>query len=290
MNERRRYFRLRESRRHHARLRKRNMPPLAAFNLDLIGQKVAIDGYFEHMELQCLEKHLLPKLRKRDICLDIGANIGNHSVFFAPFFEEVIAFEPNPRTAKVLEANAMLRANITTVNMGISDRSAVLSASFSTHNVGAASISTRAQDDNSVEFQVDRLDDLLPTDQQTRISMIKIDVEGHEPEALRGARGILDASSPVVLIEVLKNDIIDGTNAAKKLLVDYGYAHFYEIAPRTPFPNISPTLLKAINSLAVLVAGRKLFGELEPKTVTGDLPRHGCKLLIASKETIAFQR
>ena len=203
MNERSRYLRLREIKKHHAGLRKRAIPSLAIFNLDLIGRKVVVDGYFEHAELQCVEEYVLPKLRRRDICLDIGANIGNHSVFFAPFFEEVIAFEPNPRTAKVLEANAMLRANITPVNMGLSDRTAVLDASYSTQNVGAASISTRADDDNAVAFGVDRLDNLLPADQHGRVSMIKIDVESHEPEALRGARGILDASSPVVLMEAL---------------------------------------------------------------------------------------
>lgn len=290
MNERKRYLRLREIKKHHARLREREIPSLAIFNLDLIGRKVSVDGYFEHAELQCVEEYVLPKLCQRDICLDIGANIGNHSVFFAPFFEEVIAFEPNPRTAKVLEANAMLRANITPVNIGLSDRTAVLTASFSTQNVGAASISTRTDDDNSVEFRVDRLDNLLPADQQTRVSMIKIDVESHEPEALRGARGVLDASSPVILMEALKTDIVNGTTEAKKLLVEYGYTHFYEIAPKTPFPNINPTLLKAINSLAVFVTGSKLFGKLEAKAVAGDLPKHGCKLLVASKETIPFQR
>ena len=45
-----------------------------------------------------------------------------------------------------------------------------------------------------------------------------------------------------------------------------------------------------MNALAVFVTGRKLFGKLYPKTVTGDLPKHGCKLLVASKEPIAFSQ
>ena len=87
-------------------------PPLALFNYDLIGRHIVCDGFYELALLECLENHVFPKLKTRSICLDIGANVGNHSAFFSPIFDRVIAFEPNLRAFKLLEANAMLFENV----------------------------------------------------------------------------------------------------------------------------------------------------------------------------------
>ena len=38
-------------------------------------------------------------------CLDIGANIGNHSIFFSKFFKQVLCYEPVELTHKLLEIN-----------------------------------------------------------------------------------------------------------------------------------------------------------------------------------------
>jgi predicted RNA methylase len=43
--------------------------------------------------------------KKRDVALDVGANIGNHSAYLAKFCKKVLAIEPNPESFRLLEIN-----------------------------------------------------------------------------------------------------------------------------------------------------------------------------------------
>ena len=69
------------------------------------------------------------------IAMDIGANIGNHALYFSDYFRWVHCFEPNPRTFKVLALNAELASNITCFNVGISDSDRVAHMSTPSSNV-----------------------------------------------------------------------------------------------------------------------------------------------------------
>ena len=69
-------------------------PQLVGFAFDDIMRSIHLDGRFERDELRVLAESVFPKLNSNSICLDIGANIGNHSLAFSPFFEHVIALEP----------------------------------------------------------------------------------------------------------------------------------------------------------------------------------------------------
>jgi hypothetical protein len=118
--------------------------PLAVFAFDYIGHEINIDGVYELRELDAF----CSWIRRHDArifegaAVDIGANIGNHSLYFADFFRRVYSFEPNPRTYKVLALNAELAGNVQCFNLGISDveRKAVLSVDSS--NMGGASLSS----------------------------------------------------------------------------------------------------------------------------------------------------
>src|SRR5215475_1675190 len=90
----------------------RRFPQVACFAFDYISTEIAVHGRFERAELECLSVQLFARMRSRRVCLDVGANIGNHSLVFAQHFARVLAFEPNPRTFKLLAINAELAQNI----------------------------------------------------------------------------------------------------------------------------------------------------------------------------------
>lgn len=73
---------------------------------------INLDGRYENTELTLLEQFIKKKLPNshKNTALDIGANIGNHSVFLSKFFNHVYSFEPNPITYDVLLLNAKYAA------------------------------------------------------------------------------------------------------------------------------------------------------------------------------------
>ena len=84
-------------------------PNLAGFTFDVLSLKVSLSGRFENDELTILEKEVFNKIDcSNSSCLDIGANIGNHSVFFANFFYNVDCFEPQPDNYYLLKLMSQL--------------------------------------------------------------------------------------------------------------------------------------------------------------------------------------
>lgn len=87
----------------------------------MIGQGINLYGYWEHEELEALSHWLTNNKAVGGVMLDIGANIGNHSVFLAKHFDAVHAVEPSPRTFNVLTMNASLAPNIQCHQIAASD-------------------------------------------------------------------------------------------------------------------------------------------------------------------------
>lgn len=141
---------------------------------------------------------------RRDLALDIGANRGYYTYFLAGLFRRVEAFEPNPATLGHLTAWGAPNVAVHTVALSSSAGTRELFvpivngvlqtgwASFDRHNLPEA-----------LEFQVIQVP-VLPLDMYglEPVSFIKMDVEGHEPAVLEGATRTIEASRPVVLLEV----------------------------------------------------------------------------------------
>ena len=258
------------------------------FSQDYVGTNIFLEGFFEFHELECIKQHILPKLTNKSTFLDIGANVGNHTAALAPFFEQVIAFEPNPRTSKLLEANAMLFSNVSVRSYGLSDKEGIIQTSYSDENVGGASVTSQASHKNKVEFHLKKLDDQLSVEQRSSVSLIKLDVEGHEYEVLCGAVTTLKESSPLVLFEINIGEIKHGSTKAKEFLNANGYTYFYHLKDISPFANTATRLSKLINALSVLFFGKKLRGKLIPHKVKGKLKNKNYPLILASKDELPF--
>lgn len=206
-------------------------PQIVGFAFDHITAKIHIDGRFEDHELNALETLIFPKLPRDSVCLDIGANIGNHSLAFANHFTLVHAFEPNPNVFRVLQINANLKSNITTHMVGCSSSEAEIAVVERRGNLGSTGIglpeSNHAKE--RVIFHVAPLDLMKLFDENDRVSFVKIDVEGHEAETIRGAANTYLQHQPVIAMEVGRKTVSNGSNAALDALKELGYSYFYEI-------------------------------------------------------------
>ena len=55
-----------------------------------IGHLINLEGFYEIEYLKNLKKFIIEKEYDNGVFLDIGANIGNHSIYFKNFFEKIL--------------------------------------------------------------------------------------------------------------------------------------------------------------------------------------------------------
>lgn len=201
---------------------------MAVFANDLIGTSINQHGFYESAQLDLLMQFLSsfwPEF-KNGVCLDIGANIGNHSVFFSRYFNKIIAFEPNPITFSLLEINLNWAKNAHSHNVGLSDSEADLFISEDITNAGGAWLShTQAPNSTGNKVKVVTLDSL---EFNTGICLIKIDVEGFERAVLDGARLTLTENQPIVVLEQHGQEFLEGSTPALEVLESLGYSFFWQ--------------------------------------------------------------
>lgn len=175
----------------------------------------------------------LPLLQKLiqpgDILVDVGAKIGFYSLAFCNMIGKtghVYSFEPTPDSFNILKKNKSINQidNLTIEQKAVSNirGSRILEISkFSGLN--------RINDYASVGIKVEsiKLDDYFKDIQ--KISLIKIDVEGHELEVLLGATKILNLFKPKILFEY-NTKLFEKNNSRQILLFlqEMGY-HFYDL-------------------------------------------------------------
>ena len=151
------------------------------------------------------------------VIIDAGANIGNHSVYWATQcnVSKIISFEPVKETFDILIKNVQLnnlQDKIQASNIGLSDKTTNAKIGFlKNENIGMA----RVQPDQNGELKLDTLDNLVTE----HVDFIKIDVERHEVELLKGAERILTESKPIILVESYPNEYPELHN----LLTSKGY-------------------------------------------------------------------
>jgi len=150
----------------------------------------------------------IPIDRRRTI-LDIGANVGTHSLAFARVFKTVHAFEPNPMLWDQLERNMGLNglANVRLHKIGLADRDTELTLHLiDKPNFGLGTFSTIEQYDLPLrpvaKCTVRHGASYLAQIGAERVDAVKIDVQGFEPEVLRGLRDVLRRDRPILWCEI----------------------------------------------------------------------------------------
>ncbi|MDR7233168.1 FkbM family methyltransferase [Agrococcus sp. BE272] len=200
---------------------------------DYIQRTLAAGKVYE----RALLEDMVARTDDRALILDVGANIGGHSCYLAATGRAVVAFEPDFHLANALRESASLngfddRIDVRAVAIGASSGAGLLMTPDPS-NLGTQHMVTETND--AVEDGGQRVA-VLTLDQQAYpgpVSAIKIDVEGMELEALRGAELLLAQDRPIIYIELLDADHFE---AAALWLDQHGYAYAATF-------NVSPTHL-----------------------------------------------
>jgi FkbM family methyltransferase len=138
-------------------------------------------------------------LRAGDTAIDVGANFGMHTLLFAGLVGptgRVLAFEPTPVAASALRRNVAISGwedRVAIHEMILSDTagSKALHASGGIASTSSVLDLPWLADAATIEVPSVRLDAI---EEATRgpVKLLKVDVEGYEPQVLRGAAGLFD--------------------------------------------------------------------------------------------------
>ena len=142
------------------------------------------------------------------VFIDIGANVGQHSLFMAAQGARVHAFEPfapvREQMLGQIEANALASITLHPVALGRQNTRLPFFAPTG-NNAGIGSFDPGTADKGNIpigELELVRADDYFPRHRIDRIDLVKIDVEGFEKMALAGLRETLRRTRPVIVCEV----------------------------------------------------------------------------------------
>lgn len=134
------------------------------------------------------------------VLFDVGSNVGHYAVELARFFGKratVHAFEPSQRTYAKLMATIKDTPTVVAHMVGLSDEPKTHTLYLDKEGSGLASVYQRNLDhfgmsmDQTEEIRLDTLDAFCAGQGIDRIHFLKLDVEGHELSALKGAARML---------------------------------------------------------------------------------------------------
>ena len=171
-------------------------------NDEVIGENLREYGEYQQKEIDLLVGLLNSVNSKQKVVWDIGANIGVHTMAFSKHSTFVCSWEANPQNFKLLRMNTQgkLAPNVKVHNVAISNgkKDTIQIQDFDqskSSNKGELSIVEKG----GVEISARSIDSYMMN--YPLPSLIKIDVEGHELEVLKGALVMLKTVKPILYFE-----------------------------------------------------------------------------------------
>jgi FkbM family methyltransferase len=179
------------------------------------------EDWFEH-EIRFVRRWLKPGMR----VVDVGANYGVYTLAAALAVGRegrVWAFEPTPESAEYLERSLGLNVGISAklVRLAISDHAGEVPFLL-TGSPEENAVATDPGASGAVGLRAARLDDLAG--EWGDVDFLKLDVEGHEAQAIRGGSRFLAERSPLVMLEIRSGRTFE--LGAARLLTGMGYSTY----------------------------------------------------------------
>jgi FkbM family methyltransferase len=137
-----------------------------------------------------------------DVVIDGGAYVGDTAYAFsekAGPAGHIYCFEPSPDIHKKFEKNLALvplRKTISAVNAGLSDKEGKLGFTFIIGNVAGS----RVDPNGEIQVDITTVDAFVDREKPSKVDFIKMDIEGSECAALRGAENTIKKYRPQMAI------------------------------------------------------------------------------------------
>lgn len=203
-----------------------------------VGLQLLETGAFDPVEVEMAVQLLETRRRYHGdgvVAIDCGANIGVHTIEWATAMTgwgSVVAIEAQERIYYALAGNIAINNcfNAICMNAAVSSENGTMRIPAPDYLTASSfgSLELRQREGNEFIGQpIDYSDAAMAVVQKMtldtlnlpRVDLIKIDIEGMEMEALEGARGIIERSRPIMLIESIKAD----REQVRTFLQDCGY-------------------------------------------------------------------
>lgn len=199
-----------------------------------VGQALVKDGAYESGVIKSVKKFLLEKNPNNNIVrlVDVGANIGTHTIGFADVYSSAVSFEPNPIISQLLELNLAINkiSHACVRRTALSDLGQKMALNVPSENHGNASLADISVS-GGLELLTSTLDnELLGQFNSDDLIILKIDVEGHELEVIKGAMKFLQFHNVIIVVEHNKSS---KTDILYNLLEGINYKAEYQVkSPR----------------------------------------------------------
>ncbi len=182
---------------------------------------------------------LLRRGRGTRVFIDVGANVGLYSLVVRQAMcatGRVLSIEPSATTAATLREHVAWSAQpgVEVFECALSSSSGMAQLAERKDDWGKASLARAEAGQTRSPVETRTLDDLVQETGVEVVDLIKIDVEGHELEVLKGAKDTIERMLPTIVIEYspqwMSDVAIDEMTGYFERLVSKGY-HAYRILP-----------------------------------------------------------
>jgi FkbM family methyltransferase len=161
-------------------------------------------GHYEIGILELMQRIVERRAGKGGVFVDVGSNVGLHSLFMSRCCAVVHAFEPyepvRRRFEDMIRANRITNIHVHPVGLASSEGKLPFRAPDPS-NLGQGSFSGAAAEAGGLELAIARGDTILAAERLDRLDLVKIDVEGYERYALEGLADTLRRFEPIVVFE-----------------------------------------------------------------------------------------
>jgi FkbM family methyltransferase len=167
-----------------------------------------------------------------DVFVDVGAHIGSYAIPIAKNAQKVIAFEPNKDSFDLLTKNIALNhlTNIEAHNIAVSKKRGAVSFIYGHESIYSmimdsdqgtnVEVTENAKPNNNNIHLVNTTDLDSALSKEDRVDWIKIDVEGHEVDALEGTIQTIRIHKPKIIIEIWPKNMAK----IKTMVHSFGYS------------------------------------------------------------------
>ena len=142
-----------------------------------------------------LLKYIQKQTQERAIIFDVGANIGEYALIANDIFKNTSAihsFEPAAVTFSYLKERTKGVDNIKTMNKGVGDTSSKVTIYYDETGSVQSSLLQEGSLTQSETIELTTIKDYCDQEDIDRITLLKLDVEGYEYNALQGCGNLLD--------------------------------------------------------------------------------------------------
>lgn len=211
---------------------------------DLIGRSFAVTGAYEEAGVAAVE-WLCDQGRIQDsynrTFVDVGANIGTYSLALSARFKTVLAFEPHPVVNQVLSLNKVINGfdNLNIQPYGLSNIDTEAKLYEPAKNIGGSSLEYQGSGPNYT-VKIKHASTAINQLKSSKVSFIKMDVEGHELMVMQGLKELLIEDQPVVAFEA---NNLDRNQQLLEFMKSAGYVEFLALDTK---PSIKNPILRVL--------------------------------------------